>query len=236
MKTLEIEEMNYSDSNYSIKKKVLTTWMIVLINLSCYGQQYLPISIYTPQFNNQSVLQTELGINNFGLNYSLGVQFKRMVATFHYEYSNASIYIDPLKVNGGSEANQIQSIPFLSNYFEASLGYNLKIPNQKLSTYIGVGNHLSSNNWRYFVQLDWGNENDIIDAGVSMRGSYTKASSLDLFNPHSLIPKTIFVFSPSIFGKLKLWKLYIKKQFGYAIILNENGDSLQPLFTLGQVQ
>lgn len=206
---------------------------MILANLSCYGQQYLPISIYTPQFNNQSILQTELGINNFGLNYSLGFQFKRMLATIHYEYSNANIYIDPLKINGGSEANQIQSIPFLSNYIEASLGYNLKIPNQKMSTYIGVGNHLTSKDWRYFVQLDWGNESNVIDAGVSIRGSYAQASSLDIFNPQSLIPKRVFVVFPSLFGKLKFWKFYIKKQFGYAVILNKNGDFLQPLFTIG---
>jgi len=225
--------MNYAYSSHSIKKKITIIWTIILVNLSCYGQQYLPVSIYTPQFNDQSVLQTELGINNFGLNYSLGVQFKRMLATFHYEYSNASIYIDPLKINGGSATNQIQSIPFLSNYIEASLGYNLKIPNQKMSAYIGAGNHLTSKSWRYFVQLDWGNESKIIDAGVSIRGNYAQASNLDIFTPQSLIPKRVFVVSPSLFGKLKFWKFYIKKQFGYAVILNKNGDSLQPLFTIG---
>lgn len=212
------------------KNKILNTLIFIFSITYCYGQTYLPITIYSPQLDETSKVQTEIGINNFGLNSSIGFKFNKIIGAFHYEYNNGNLTIDPLNFNE-YRTNRIQYFPSKHNYLELFVGYKFRLTNQKLSTYAGIGNHLTFKKWRYFVQIDWGNESKIIDTGFSLRGTYSKASSLDIFNSTALIVKPVYILSPAIYGKLKLWKIYINNQFGYVINLNE--DSIQPVITFG---
>ncbi len=213
--------------------------LILIFSIAhCYGQTYLPVTIYSPQFDETtSKIQTEIGISNFGLHSSIGFKFNKVITALHYEYNNGNITIDPLNFKeyktNRNEASRIQYLQSKHNYLELFVGYKFQLKNQKLSTYAGIGNHLTFKKWRYFVQIDWGNANKIIDTGFSLRGSYSKASSLDIFNPQALIAKPIYLLSPAIYGRLKLWKIYINSQFGYAISLNKNEDYMQPVITFG---
>ena len=107
-------------------------------------------------------------------------------------------------------------------YVEIGFGYNFKLESQKLSLIGGIGQQFQDVNTRYFLQLDWGSESKLINAGISLRSNYT------------IIDKTnLITLEPVIQGKVKIWKFRIVNQFGYSIAIKKNHDYMKPILTIG---
>ena len=107
-------------------------------------------------------------------------------------------------------------------YCELVLGYNFQHKTQKINLFVGSGKQFINPNSRLFIQLDWGNESRLINAGISLRGNYTKVKNIDFFT-----------LEPVIQGKLKIWNFRLTHQFGYSIAIKKNEDYMKPILTVG---
>ncbi|MCX6230489.1 MAG: hypothetical protein NTZ33_02995 [Bacteroidetes bacterium] len=211
--------------------KTITLLLFVLFFTESFGQtnsQYIPVTINSPLFitANEKETQAGLKINNYGLYFNLDAHLKRKIFIFSVQGNDGSFKFDPLNFNKyyyqGQEASLIQSYPSKMFYAEIGVGYNFKLISQKLSIIAGIGQQFQHLNTRYFLQLDWGNESRIINAGVSIRGNYTKVNNSELIT-----------LEPVIQGKIKINQFRIVNQFGYSIALKKNHDYMMPVFTIG---
>ncbi len=211
--------------------KLLIFTILVFISFLSVGQPnniYIPVTINAPQFiiDKDKELQIGTKINNYGLHFNLAGKLKRKIIIFSIQQNNGNIQFDPLNFNkeyyAEEETHLIQSHPTKMFYCELGLGYNFNFNAQKLSLIAGVGQEFTNTNTRYFIQIDWGNESKLMNAGLTIRANYTTV------NDNSLV-----TLEPMVQGKLKLWKLRLVSQFGYSISLKENQDYMKPILTFG---
>ena len=203
----------------------------ILLFSEVFGQtetSYIPVTINSPLFakNIEKEFQAGSLINNYGLNFHFNGHFKNKIIIFSVQQNNGYIKFDPLNFNKyysqGQESHLIQSYPTKMLYGELGFGYNFKLYSQKLSLITGFGQQFQNKNTRYFIQLDWGNESKLINAGVSLRGNYTLVKNNEFFT-----------LEPVIQGKVRIWKLRIVNQFGYSIAIKKKHDYLKPILTVG---
>jgi hypothetical protein len=213
----------------------MRTIKIFFILIFCYAESYgqpevlyIPVTINSPLFikNKESELQIGAKINNYGLNFSFAGQLKRKILIFSVQQNSGNIKFDPLNFNEYYEPGQathlIQSYPSKMFYCELGVGYDIPLKKQKLSLLLGIGQQFQKNNSRYFFQIDWGNENKIINAGVSLRGNYSLINDI-----------SFATLEPVIQGKVKVWKFRIVNQFGYSIAIKKKHDYMKPILTAG---
>ena len=212
-------------------KKILVVLILGLLFSEIFGQTknlYIPVTINSPLFSNDKNREIQLGtkINNYGLIFNIDGQLKRKILIISIQQNNGNVKFDPLKFNNyyyqGQENHLIQSYPINMFYVEIGFGYNFKLESQKLSLIGGIGQQFQDVNTRYFLQLDWGSESKLINAGISLRSNYT------------IIDKTnLITLEPVIQGKVKIWKFRIVNQFGYSIAIKKNHDYMKPILTIG---
>jgi len=189
---------------------------------------YIPVTINAPLFKNNKCKELQIGskINNYGLHINFAGQSKSKILIFSIQQNNGNIKFDPLNFNEyyiqGQDKHLIQTYPTKMLYCELGVGYNLNMNKQKLSFLSGVGQQFLNKNTRYFIQLDFGKENKLINVGVSLRGNYAKIQN-----------QSFFTLEPLIQGKVKIWKLRIVNQFEYCIAINKGNDYMKPVFTIG---
>lgn len=212
-------------------RQILLTLLIVgLFIIDSLSQSndrlYIPVTINSPLFNQSNEIQIGATINNYGLNYNLAGQFENKIIILSIQQNTGSIEFDPLNFNDyyeqGEETHLIQSKPSNMLYGEIGLGYNFKHKSQKISLIAGVGQQFQNLNTRYFIQIDWGNESRLINAGVSLRANYSNVDNRDLVT-----------LEPIVQGKVKIWNFRIVNQFGYSIAIKRNEDYMKPILTVG---
>lgn len=211
--------------------KILLFLILVFLSNVSVGQPdnlYIPVTINAPQFIKDKDKELQIGtkINNYGLHFNLAGKLKRKILIFSIQQNNGNIKFDPLNFNKEyyalEETHLIQSHPTKMFYCELGFGYNFNFSSQKLSLIAGVGQEFTYTNTRYFLQLDWGNESKLMNAGVTLRANYTTV------NDNSLI-----TLEPMVQGKIKIWKFRIVSQFGYSFAFKENQDYMKPILTFG---
>lgn len=145
---------------------------------------------------------------------------------FSIQQNSGQTAFDPLNFNDyydeGELTHLIQSKPSRMFYCEFGLGYNFQHKTQKINLLVGAGRQIINPNTRLFAQFDWGNESRLINAGVSIRGNYTKVKDVDFFTLESVIQ-----------GKLKIWNFRVVNQFGYSIAVKKDEDYMKPILTVG---
>ena len=204
----------------------LTT--LLTIDAFCQSNDvlYIPVSINSPLFNRDDEIQIGANINNYGFNYKIAGQLKSKIVLFSIQQNSGQTTFDPLNFNDyyeqGEVAHLIQSKPSKMFYSELGLGYNFQHKTQKINLLVGAGRQIINPNTRLFVQIDWGNESRLINAGISVRGNYTKVKDIDFFT-----------LEPVIQGKLKIWNFRVVNQFGYSIAMKKNEDYMKPILTVG---
>jgi hypothetical protein len=214
----------------------MTTKTIIFVAIALsffntgYGQNnlYIPVTINSPLFIKNQIKEFQIGtkVNNYGLFFNLAGQYKRKVLTFSIQQNNGNIKFDPLNFNKyfnqGQETHLIQSYPRNIFYCELGLGYDFNISKQKLTFLTGIGHQFSQTITRYFLQLDWGNESKLINAGTTIRANYAIVE-----NDH------LITLEPVVQGKVKIKKIRIVNQFGYSIPIKKHHDYMKPILTLG---
>jgi len=189
---------------------------------------YVPTTINSPLFSKGMEKENKRGtlINNYGLHFNYSGVLKRKILIVGMQCNGGGLKFDPLNFNKyffeGQESHLIASYPTSTIYAEFGLGYNAKLNSQKLSFITGAGHDIINKNTRYFLQIDWGNESKLINAGVSARANYAV-----LENNH------LFVLEHVIQGKVKVWEFYIVNQFGYAIAIKKGHDYMKPILSIG---
>ena len=196
-----------------------------------YGQKkvlYCPVTINSPLFkkNQEKEFQIGLKINNYGRYIGIARQFNKKIIVFSIQQNDGNYNFDPLRFNDYEDPNEekhlIQSNPTQMFYSELGLGYDFNIEKQKISLIYGIGKEWHHSNSRYFMQVDWGNESKLINAGISLRGNYTTVENTDLIT-----------LEPTVQGKIKIYNLRIVNQFGYSIALKKKHDYMKPILTVG---
>jgi len=204
----------------------LTTLLTIDVFCQSNDALYTPVTINSPLFSREDEIQIGANINNYGFNYRIAGQLKNKILIFSMQHNSGQIEFDPLDFNEyyeqGEETHLIQSKPSKMFYCELGLGYNFQHKTQKINLLAGAGRQIINPNTRLFIQIDWGNESRLINAGVSLRGNYTKVRDVDLFT-----------LEPVVQGKLKIWNFRVVNQFGYSIAIKKNEDYMKPILTAG---
>ncbi len=201
---------------------------LVTIDAFCQSNKsiYIPVTINSPLFNKENEIQIGAAINNYGYNYKIAGQNKNKILICSIQHNSGRTEFDPLNFNDyhdqDEETHLIQSKPSKMFYCELVLGYNFQHKTQKINLFVGSGKQFINPNSRLFIQLDWGNESRLINAGISLRGNYTKVKNIDFFT-----------LEPVIQGKLKIWNFRLTHQFGYSIAIKKNEDYMKPILTVG---
>ncbi|MBU2557011.1 MAG: hypothetical protein KJ578_04435 [Bacteroidetes bacterium] len=146
------------------------------------------------------------------MNYSFAGQLKNHILIGSLQLNTGTIRFDPFNFNDyweqGEETHLIQSKPSDMLYFELGYGYNYQHKTQKLSLVGGVRQQFRNSNTRFFMQFEWGNESELINAGVSLRANFTIVNGFNLFT-----------LEPVVQGKVKIGSFRIVNQFGYSIAI-----------------
>ncbi len=217
-------------------------WLIIMLlfmsNQFLMGQIYYPTSVKSAFFDNKEILLFEVGINNYSMDYSIHYQYKRFIMSLQYDYNNTKLDINPLNFHeieiDGVEMHRIQTLGSQTKYSEFRVSYNLNVSQKKLEIGCGIGRNFLTIKNRFFAQIGIGNENNLIDAGITCRASYVEnIAGFDILNPIASIPINAIVLEPSIQGKFKLGKFRIINQFGFAIITSKNEDYMKPNLRIG---
>lgn len=179
---------------------------------------YIPVSLNSPLFSTDDQVQLGASINTYGFNFKLSGQLQRKILIFSIQHNSGNVKFDPLHFNKYQfDGNYIKALPVKMLYVELGGGYNLSYESQKIAVIAGVGLQIENPNSRFFVQLDWGRESRLINAGLSLRASYTQVNG-----------RQFVVIEPVFQGKLCLGNFRIINQFGYAY-----AGSLYPIFSVG---
>ena len=212
-------------------KKIILIAILLFFYLTSYGQiknLYTPTTINSPLFKIANINETQLGakINNYGMYFNYAQELKRKILAICIQQNSGNLKFDLLNFNDyyeqGEDTHLIQTKPAKLFYCEFALGYNFKLKTQKLSLLGGIGHQFQNTNTRYFLQLDWGNESKLANAGFSLRGNYT------MVNNSSLI-----TLEPIVQWKIKICNLRVVNQFGYSIAIKKREDYMKPIFTVG---
>lgn len=213
------------------KSRALTFILILVAMAYCRGQQpdlYIPVSINSPLFRNTVPHELQFGmkVNNYGWHLNFAGQSNNKVLIASFQQNNGHVKFDPLHFNDyferGQEYHYIQTYPGSMVYGEIGIGYNFFVHTQKISLIGGIGMQFLNPNTRLFLQVDWGNESRMINAGVSVRGNYTR------------VDKTgFFTIEPVVQGKVKIRDFRIVNQFGYSVALKSRHDYMKPILTVG---
>jgi len=183
---------------------------------------YTPVTINSPLFNSDDEIQIGVNFNNYGFNYKFAGQLKSKIVIFSIQQNSGQTAFDPLNFNGyydpDEETHLIQSKPSKMFYCELWLGYNFQHKAQKFNLLLGAGRQIINPNTRLFIQIGWSNESRLINAGISVRGNYTKIKDVDLFT-----------LEPVVQWKFKIWNFRVINQFGYSIAMNY----MKPILTVG---
>lgn len=214
----------------TMTKILFITFLTTLLTIETICQSssalYIPVTINSPLFSRDNELQIGEYVNNYGFNYKLAGQYNSKIIILSVQHSFGIFQFDPLSFNNysqlGEETHLIQSRPTGMFYYELGIGYNFQHKTQKINLLIGAGRQVINPNTRLFVQFDWGNESRLMNAGISVRGNYTKVKNIDLFT-----------LEPVIQGKLKIWNFRLVNQFGYSIAIKKNEDYMKPILTVG---
>lgn len=214
------------------KAKVLTNTISLLLSITatayCQSKKdlYIPVTINSPLFAKAEEIQIGANINNYGFNYKVAGQLKNKIIIFSIHQNSGHIEFDPMNFNEynerGEQEHKIQSKPSEMFYTELGLGYNIQYNSQKINLIAGVGRQFKNPNTRLFIQLDWGNEAKLINAGFSLRGNYTTVMEIDFFT-----------IEPVIQGKFKIWNFRVLAQYGYSIAAKKHEDYMKAILTLG---
>ena len=211
--------------------RIIPFLILLLFSAESFGHErtlYIPVTINSPLFTKNTKKEIQVGakINNFGLNFNIDGQWKRKILIVSIQQNNGDVEFDPLNFNHyyyqGQDKHLIESYPTKMFYAEIGFGYDIKLRSQKLSLIAGIGQQFKHNNTRCFLQLDWGNENKLINAGISVRGNYTMINKTNLIT-----------LEPVVQGKLKIKKFRIVNQFGYSIAIKKHHDYMKPILTVG---
>lgn len=205
---------------------VMVVMFAIITNGQIQQEFFTPVTINSPLFNRTDEIQIGANINNFGLNYKVAGQFKNRIFIISLQHNTGQIKFDPLNFNKyweiGEEHHLIQTKPSKMLYVEFGFGYNFQHKTQKINLLAGFGRQIVNPNSRLFVQLDWGNESRLINAGVSLRANYTQVQQVNLI-----------ILEPTVQGKIKFWKLRLINQFGYSIPIKKKQDYMKPTITVG---
>lgn len=205
---------------------VMVVMFAIITNGQIQQEFFTPVTINSPLFNRTDEIQIGANINNFGLNYKVAGQFKNRIFIISMQHNSGQIKFDPLNFNKyweiGEENHLIQTKPSKMLYVEFGFGYNFQNKTQKINLLAGFGRQIVNPNSRLFVQLDWGNESRLINAGVSIRVNYTQVQQVNLI-----------ILEPTVQGKIKFWKLRLINQFGYSIPIKKKQDYMKPTITVG---
>jgi hypothetical protein len=128
-----------------------------------------------------------------------------------------NVEIDPLELK-----HLIQTLPIEMFYTEIGVGYNTRLSLGKLGFAAGLGREFQRNNNRVFFQANWGNETKLMDAGVSVRGNYTRVRETYMGT-----------VEPMINLQVKISKFRVISQFGYSVILKRGESYMKPILSLG---
>lgn len=178
--------------------------ILFTIDVFCQSNEvlYIPATINSPLFSRENEIQIGANINNYGFNYKIAGQLKNKILIFSIQHNSGQTEFDPLNFNDyyeqGEETHLIQSKPSKMFYTEIGFGYNFQHKTQIINLIAGIGQQFQNLNTRLFVQFDWGNESRLINAGISVRGNYTKVTGVNLFT-----------LEPVVQGKLKIWNFRI---------------------------
>ncbi len=221
VKTCSIEKL--------MKQKILLAFLSILLSNKVFcqsnGDLYTPVTINAPFLNQKNEIQAGANINNYGLNYLFAGKLKNKILIFSVQQNPDNLAFDPLNFYGYKESGEskhlIQSKPAQMFYLELGVGYSLKLNTQKIGLFAGLGQQLINPNTRIYIQCDWGKEGELINAGVSLRGNYTRVNS-----------ENLVTLEPVVQGKVKIWNFRIIKQFGYSIALKED-FYMKPILTVG---
>lgn len=208
-----------------MKQTLPLLFFSLLLSLSSLGQEpYIPASINSPLFNRPNELQFGATISNYGLNYNMAGYLGNGIAIFSLQHNSGQIKFDPLNFADYEQTNNqvFQEGPTKSLYCEMGYGIDIPLNSQKLNFIAGIGQQMINSNTRIFLQLNWGNESEIIDAGVSIRANYMVG---DL--------KGLLILEPVLHGKLKFGNFRIINQFGYTISTIAGSENMVPIITLG---
>ena len=203
--------------------------MSTVIGFSQTTVLHIPVAVNAPFLEQNDKFQVGVKINNYGLNYSAAIRQKSTIWIFGIQYNSGEVDFNPLDLNvfnafdeKRNQTSLIQSKPTKMFYAELGIGQDFEYKKQKLSLFMGIGQQFQNNKTRLFVQLDWRNENRLMDVGVSVRGNY---SIIDY--------EHLLGLTPVIQTKIKFWKIRLVNQFGYSIAIKKQGGHMKPIFTLG---
>lgn len=213
-----------------MRRVIIFLFAATLLTIDAFCQSndalYIPVSINSPLFNRDDEGQIGVNINNYGFNYKIAGQIKSKILIFSLQQNSGQTKFDPFNFNNyyeqGEETHLIQSKPSEMFYCELGLGYNFQHKTQKIHLLVGAGKQIINPNTRLYIQVDWGNESRLINAGVSVRGNYTIVKDIELYT-----------LEPLIQGKLKIWNFRVLSQFGYSIAMKRNEDYMKPILTFG---
>ncbi len=213
-----------------MKHIVLLTFLVIFLSNEVFCQSnddlYTPVTINSPLFNQHNEIQAGAIINNYGFNFLFAGQLENKMLIFSVQQNPGNLAFDPLNFNDykefGESQHLIQSKPAEMFYLELGVGYNFQHKNQKLGVFAGLGQQLMHPNTRFFIQVDWGNESRLINAGVSLRGIYTRVDN-----------ENLIALEPVVQGKVKIWHFRIINQFGYSIALKKENIYMKPILTIG---
>ena len=211
-------------------KTTLLTILIIaasaVIGFSQATVLHIPVSTNAPFLEQSDKFQIGVKINNYGFNYSAALRQKTNTWTFAVQYNSGETNFNPLNLNSFNEKRDeislLQTKATKMFFAEVGIGQDFEYKKQRLSLFMGIGQQFHNKKTRLFVQLDWRNENRLMDVGVSVRGNYSIIGYQHLLG-----------LTPVIQTKIKLWKIRIVNQFGYSIAIKKQEGHMKPIFTLG---
>lgn len=207
---------------------------------------YYPTSVKSIFLNSDEKVNLEIGVNNYALDFYALYRYKKIAFGLKYDYNgNRKLWINPLNFNPYNNLNslshRIQSGNGLvkAKYLELQSGYIFNEENKKIELGFGYGIELVQKMNRYFVQTGISYENELMEVGFIFRAnSVTKLEKLYIPMSFGQIEikeelKFPFIVEPNFRWMIKVWKLRIINQFGFALIINKSEDYLKPNFRIG---
>lgn len=212
--------------NFSTELKRACFIAFYFFMFQTYGQVelFIPQSNNVPLFNFKDETQFGINANNYGCNYQIATQKENRIGMLNFQYNSGHFHFDPLNFEDYyllKKEQFIQLMPSETFYSEFGYGYNFSYNSKKIALLAGVGHEFKKSNTRYFIQLNWGKESRLLNAGIALRANYTTIAHEDLI-----------ILEPALQGKIKLGKLKLLHQFSYSIPLKQD-SYMMPVVSFG---
>lgn len=200
-------------------KKVLS--FLALTTIVFVGKaQVEPVQVTVPfssMLNDTNSVLFSIGYTPHGFRGALSGRKSKFIYNISYQDDDKLLNVPDPDLN----FDQFVFHKGYSNYIEGSVSCIFPFRTHFLSLSYGFGSQSEGKVSTNMVQLDWGNESRLINAGFSFRVSRISHGEI------------LYLYTPMIQGKLKLGNFRVVNQYG--LHLTNNGGPIQdyPIYSLG---